>query len=137
MAESEDSERRTPVDGMDEADGAPRELGEKSAEEELQRGQEQVAAVPCALVVDPPNSIFARILKMKEQQAELKKKRKEGQKELRNLERKRKRLSDRAKLLSDEDLLQVLSLRRETKALSKASSSSGGADAPKPSATKS
>ena len=69
---------------------------------------------------------------MRKQQAELKRARKQGQKELRNLERKRKRLSQKAKLLSDEDLLQVLSLRREAKANSKSSvSSAGEADARK------
>ena len=85
-----------------------------------------------AAAEEGPGTLRAKILMLKKEQAELKRARKQGQKELRNLERKRKRLSQKAKLLSDEDLLQVLSLRREAKAMNKSSGPSAGeADAKK------
>lgn len=126
------------MDEMEPVAEGPRSLGEEPEEEGLEQGEGKNRAASGSVVEDTSNSIFGRIQKMKEQQAELKRQRKEGQKELKNLERKRKRLSAKAKLLSDEDLLQVLTLRREAKAMSKPSSSSrGDADASKPSPAKS
>ena len=52
---------------------------------------------------------------MKKLQQEQKATRQRVAKELRNEERKRRRLKERAKQLTDEDLLAVLCLRRETK----------------------
>lgn len=53
-----------------------------------------------------------RIQQLKDLQTEMKKARKEAQKKLKNLERQKKRLSAKARLLTDEDLVQVLKLRR-------------------------
>ncbi len=61
---------------------------------------------------------------MKKEQAALVKARKEVAKELRNAERKKRRLRDRAKLLSDGDLVAVLEMRAEQKVASDAGGSS-------------
>lgn len=70
---------------------------------------------------------------MKKEQAELVKKRKELTKDLRNAERKKRRLRERAKLLSDRDLMAVLELRQEneekrTAAKQSATSAAGRAE---------
>ena len=125
------------MDGTKQDDGGTGGLEDGSADEVLQEETGKTGAVAGSVVGQTSTSIFAKIMRMKEQQAELKRQRKEGQKELKNLQRKRKRLNDKAKLLSDEDLLQVLTLRREAKAMSKASSSAGGgAEATTPSPAK-
>ena len=61
------------------------------------------------------SSINERIAELKKQQQEQKATRQRVAKELRNEERKRRRLKERAKQLTDEDLLAVLCLRRETR----------------------
>ena len=55
------------------------------------------------------------IERLKQEQQELKAAKKRLQKELRNTERKRKRLRDRARQLTDEDLVSVLQMRGEKK----------------------
>ena len=61
------------------------------------------------------SSINERIADLKKLQQEQKATRQRVAKELRNEERKRRRLKERAKQLTDEDLLAVLCLRRGTK----------------------
>ena len=74
-------------------------------------------------------TLTEQIQQLKEVQAEMKKAKKETVKKLRNLQRQKKRLSVKARLLSDDDLVQVLKIRRakaqETSASSKSSSSRG------------
>jgi hypothetical protein len=127
MDEREDSERGAVVGEI--AAGAPN-VGEQ---EEAASGLDaKHGSAGSAAAEEGPGTLRAKILMLKKEQADLKRARKQGQKELRNLERKRKRLSQKAKLLSDEDLLQVLSLRREAKAMNKSSGPSAGeADAKK------
>ena len=67
-----------------------------------------------------------QIQQLKEVQAEMKKAKKEAVKKLKNLQRQKKRLSVKARLLSDDDLVQVLKLRRAKAEQSKASSKSKG-----------
>jgi len=55
------------------------------------------------------------IERLKQEQQELKTAKKRLQKELHNAERKRKRLRDRARQLTDEDLVSVLQMRGEKK----------------------
>ena len=68
-----------------------------------------------------------QIQQLKEAQAEIKKAKRGAIKKLRNLPRQKKRLSVKARLSSDEDLVQVLRIRRakaqQTSGSSKASSS--------------
>ena len=65
-----------------------------------------------------------QIQKLKEVQAEMKKAKKEAVKKLKNLQRQKKRLSVKARLLSDDDLVQVLKLRRAKAVQSSATSKS-------------
>ena len=60
-------------------------------------------------------SLNAKIEGLKKQQADMTSNKKKLAKDLRNEERKRRRLKDRAKQLTDDDLLQVLRLRAEAK----------------------
>ena len=53
---------------------------------------------------------------LKEKAAQLRKEKKELARQLRNAERKQKRLKEKAKLLSDQDLLSVIIMRRDKKA---------------------
>ena len=72
-------------------------------------------------------TLTEQIQQLKEVQAEMKKAKKEAVKKLRNLQRQKKRLSVKARLLSDDDLVQVLRIRRaktqQSSGSSKASSS--------------
>ena len=72
-------------------------------------------------------TLTEQIQQLKEVQAEMKKAKKEAAKKLRNLQRQKKRLSVKARLLTDEDLVQVLKIRRakalQTTPSSKSSSS--------------
>ena len=72
-------------------------------------------------------TLTEQIQQLKEVQAEMKKAKKETVKKLRNLQRQKKRLSVKARLLSDDDLVQVLRIRRaktqQSSGSSKASSS--------------
>lgn len=75
-------------------------------------------------------TLAEQIHQLKDLQAEMKKARKEAQKKLKNLERKKKRLSVKAKLLTDEDLVQVLKLRQAKAA--KSATPSGSASSHEP-----
>ena len=68
--------------------------------------------------VDVGKSMLDEISLLKQQQKEAWEARKMVQKQLRNAERRRKRLKQRAKQLSDADLLAVISLRHHEKTLS-------------------
>ena len=72
-------------------------------------------------------TLTEQIQQLKEVQAEMKKAKKEAAKKLRNLQRQKRRLSVKARLLTDEDLVQVLKIRRakalQTTPSSKSSSS--------------
>jgi len=68
-----------------------------------------------------PRSLNAKIQELKELQAKAMAEKRRLAKELRNEERKRKRLKERAKQLTDVDLLQVLRLREEARQASSAS----------------
>ena len=57
-------------------------------------------------------TLTEQIQQLKAVQAEMKKAKKEAGKKLRNLERQKKRLSVKARLLSDDDLVQVLRIRK-------------------------
>ena len=65
-----------------------------------------------------------QIQQLKEVQAEMKTAKKEAVKKLKDLQRQNKRLSVKARLLSDDDLVQVLKLRRAKAEQSTASSKS-------------
>ena len=65
--------------------------------------------------VDVGKSMLEEISLLKQQQKEAWEARKTVQKQLRNAERRRKRLKQRAKQLSDADLLAVISLRNHTR----------------------
>ena len=65
-----------------------------------------------------------QIQQLKEVQAEMKKAKKEAVKKLKNLQRQKKRLSVKARILSDDDLVQVLKLRRAKAVQSSAPSKS-------------
>lgn len=75
-------------------------------------------------------TLAEQIHQLKDLQAEMKKARKEAQKKLKNLERKKKRLSVKAKLLTDEDLVQVLKLRQAKAAKSATPSGSSSSHEP-------
>ena len=64
---------------------------------------------------DGIGSLSARIEDMKKQQGELLSARKRVQKDLRNAERKRRRLKDKARMLTDDDLLAVLRIREDSR----------------------
>ena len=57
--------------------------------------------------------ILKDVLRLKEEQNALRKERARLAQELKNAERRRKRLKQRAKLLTDTELLQVMNLRRD------------------------
>ena len=75
-------------------------------------------------------TLTEQIQQLKEVQAEMKKAKKEAGKKLKNLQRQKRRLSVKARLLTDEDLVQVLKIRRakalQTTSSSKSSSSHEG-----------
>ena len=60
----------------------------------------------------PKDPLGAKIEKLKKEQAEMKAQKKRLQKDLRNAERKKKRLSERARKLTDKDLVAVLLMRK-------------------------
>ena len=88
----------------------------------------------------PEDGLSASIQKLKKKQAELRLAKRDLAKDLRNAERRKKRLRSRARQLTDEDLVQVLMLRKQQRAdrnsleiastASGASSSSAGALGP-------
>ena len=64
----------------------------------------------------PGDALSASISKLKKKQAELRNQKKELAKDLRNAERRKKRLRTHARQLTDEDLVQVLMLRKQQRA---------------------
>ena len=84
----------------------------------------------------PEDALTASITRLKSRQAELRNQKRDLAKSLKNAERKKKRLRTRARQLTDEDLVQVLMLRKQQRvdrqsvevapAASVASSSSAG-----------
>lgn len=58
-----------------------------------------------------PESLAARIAKLKAEQAALIEQKKKTSKDLKNAERKRRRLKQKARTLSDDDLVQLLQMR--------------------------
>ena len=86
-----------------------------TAENPLSVGAQKVkpaAQISPAALMDS-QSLNAQIGNLKKVQNEMRMMKKKATLELRNLERKRQRLSKKARLLSDKDLLQVLQLRSE------------------------
>ena len=80
--------------------------------EDKPRLMQATAAAQAALPEDPlSNAIQA----LKDKKAELKKAKVQLAKDLRNAERKKKRLRQRARQLTDEDLVQVLMLRKQAR----------------------
>ena len=70
-------------------------------------------AVPAMAKATGPSPLNKHIQQLKEQQAALKTQKKALQKNLRNAERKRRRLRERARQLTDDDLVSVLLMRQE------------------------
>ena len=70
------------------------------------------AAVPLSAGTKPSQSLHASIDRLKLEQHRLKTSKKQIVKELRNAERKRRRLRERARQLTDEDLLSVMVMRK-------------------------
>ena len=64
----------------------------------------------------PEDALSASIQKLKKQQTELRNQKRDLAKELKNAERRKKRLRTRARQLTDEDLVQVLMLRKQQRA---------------------
>ena len=64
----------------------------------------------------PEDALSASIAKLKKKHADLRKQKKELATDLRNAERRKKRLRTRARQLTDEDLVQVLMLRKQQRA---------------------
>ena len=83
-------------------------------------GSEPTAASSSGQPVDPGKSIIDDIASLKAQQKRLREEKKALSRNLRNAERRRSRLKKRAKALSDNDLLAVISLRNHEKALGSA-----------------
>ena len=79
---------------------------------DLRLGQGDIA-VPAMAKATGPSPLNKHIQQLKEQQAALKTQKKALQKNLRNAERKRRRLRERARQLTDDDLVSVLLMRQE------------------------
>ena len=85
---------------------------------ELERtGREPTARPRRSAVADPGKDLLDEITQLKEAQKKAKEAKKAVTKNLRNANRRRQRLKRRAKALSDQDLLAVISLRNHEKAL--------------------
>ena len=87
---------------------------------------EEVAAEP-ACDVQQLDPLGAEIERMRKEQLELKGKRQKLTRDLRNAQRKKKRLNDRARKLSDKDLLAVLMMRKNQREKSAAGENDAGA----------
>ena len=86
------------------------------------------AAVPPSAGTTPSQSLNASIDRLKLEQHRLKTSKKQIVKELRNAERKRRRLRERARQLTDEDLLSVMLMRKEKKKEATAAAASENED---------
>ena len=80
-------------------------------------GREPTARPRRSAVADPGKDLLDEIAALKEQQKQAKAAKKAITKDLRNANRRRQRLKKRAKALSDQDLMAVISLRNHEKAL--------------------
>ena len=78
---------------------------------------EPTAASSSGRAFDPGQSLLSDISSLKEQQKKLREAKRNLSRDLRNAERRRSRLKKKAKMLSDSDLLAVISLRKHEKAL--------------------
>ena len=81
---------------------------------------EPTAAGSSGPALDPGQSILSAISALKASQKRLREEKKALSRDLRNAERRRSRLKKRAKMLSDADLLAVISLRNHEKAMGSA-----------------
>ena len=70
---------------------------------------------PTATSFTATSPILMNVLRLKEEQAALRKERARLAQELKNAERRRKRLKGRAKLLTDAELMAVINLRQDEK----------------------
>ena len=85
-------------------------------------GREPTARPRRSAVADPGKHLLDEIEALKVQQKEAKEAKKAITKKLRNANRRRQRLKRRAKALSDQDLLAVISLRNHERALGRQTS---------------
>ena len=76
-----------------------------------------IAAAPTGAFrpADSPSGLNKKIAELKAEQTRCLEQKKQLAKDLRNAERKRRRIKDRARQLTDEDLVAVLMMRKETK----------------------
>jgi chromosome segregation ATPase len=104
------------VELSDEASGLA-EAAKPAASEAAASSTTAAAASLTALMSEAQSENPVHELKdLKEKAAQLRKEKKELARRLRNAERKQKRLKEKAKLLSDQDLLSVIIMRRDKKA---------------------
>lgn len=83
-----------------------------------------------------PESLAVRIEKLKAEQAALIEQKKKTSKDLKNAERKRRRLKQKARTLSDDDLVQLLQLRNAAPAEASGEASAAASKRPKRSEAK-
>ena len=105
---------QTPADGS--AIASPKTVVEPPSGNE-RTGREPTARPRRSEVVDPGKHLLDEISQLKDEQKKAKEAKKAITKNLRNANRRRQRLKRRAKALSDQDLLAVISLRNHEKAL--------------------
>ena len=91
-------------------------------------GREPTARPRISAVADPGRDLLDQIMALKSEQKKAKDTKKAITKDLRNANRRRQRLKKRAKALSDQDLLAVISLRNHEKALGRQPSAEGEED---------
>ena len=97
-----------------------------SAEADESRASTEPGAKGKAPAEPSPACLTTQIQALKKMQAEMKAAKKKATMELRNLERKRSRLCNKAKLLTDDDLVMVLKLREEKVARREAEGATSG-----------
>ena len=78
----------------------------------------------------PKDPLGAKIEMLRKEQQDLKAKKKKLQKDLRNAERKKKRLCERARKLSDKDLVSVLLMRQNQREMRTAAETEVGGNCP-------
>ena len=105
---------KTPADGP-EAASAQTVIEPPSGVDRT--GREPTARPRRSAVADPGKDLLNEISLLKDEQKKAKEAKKAITKNLRNANRRRQRLKRRAKALSDQDLLAVISLRNHEKAL--------------------
>ena len=80
--------------------------------------------IPCGAVAERTQGLNKKIADLKAAQNVMLAERQKVAKDLRNTERKRRRLKERARMLTDEDLMAVLRLRKEKKEMAAAAGAS-------------